>query len=281
MFGYVNTEKQSLQEGQQGLWQTFMCGLCFSTKNLLGNFPRMFISNDVNFFNVLFHSVKNADVEIENGRCFSYPVKKRTLLKPDALTDSLATANVLLAYWNLYDDVVDGGSFKKKSALKMFKGAYNKAKAALPQLDAALDERYRQLRELEKSDCDSIDLVSHCFASLSQDFCSIILSKDSSGYAETLCYNLGKWIYLIDALDDLEKDVKRGDYNIFVKKYKVRNFAELKPFKDEIVFVMYAVLNRIAQSFNDLNLTKYVCILQNVTYNSIRNKTKEILDRIK
>lgn len=281
MFGYLNIDKQSLQDGQKGLWQTFMCGLCFSTKKLLGNFPRMFISNDVNFFNVLFHSVKNIDAEIENGRCFSYPVTKRTLLKTNELTDKLSMANVLLAYWNLYDDVVDGGSLKKKSALKMFKGAYNKAKRALPDLDTALDERYKQLRELEKSNCVSLDIVSHSFASLSQDFCCIILGENTSEFAETLCYNLGKWIYLIDALDDVDKDVKRNDYNIFVKKYNVKSSLELLPYKEEIQFVMYAVLNRIAQSFNDLNLTKYTCILQNVVYESIRSKTKEILDKIK
>ncbi len=75
MFGYLDIEKATLQDGQRGLWQTFMCGLCFSTKNLFGNFPRTFITNDVNLFNVLFHSVKRQDVAIEQKRCFSHPVK--------------------------------------------------------------------------------------------------------------------------------------------------------------------------------------------------------------
>ena len=81
MFGYLNVDKDTLEKGQAGLWQSFMCGLCFSTKKLYGNFPRMFISNDVNFFNVLFHSVLGVDVEVENSHCFSHPIRKQTVLR--------------------------------------------------------------------------------------------------------------------------------------------------------------------------------------------------------
>lgn len=281
MFGYLDIEKDKLQDGQRGLWQTFMCGLCFSTKNLFGNFPRMFITNDVNSFNVLFHSIENVDIEIDNRRCFSHPVKKRPVVKTNALTDRLALANVLLTYWNLYDDVIDDNSFKKKTALKSIKKHYAKAKAEFPELDAALAERYGELRTYEQSNCDSIDIVSHSFAALSQDFCKLVLCGNSSAYAETLCYNLGKWIYLIDALDDIDKDIKSGSYNVFVKCYSLTSSKDLSKLYDEVKFVMFSCLNRIAQSYNDLNLTKYTCVLNNVLYDSIRGKTQAILNRIK
>ena len=48
---------------------------------------------------------------------------------------------------------------------------------------------------------------------------------------------------------------------------------------EDVQFLMYAVLNRVAMSYNDLNLTKYNCILQNVLYDSIRDKTKEVLSK--
>ncbi|MBR2870230.1 MAG: hypothetical protein IKB98_02465, partial [Clostridia bacterium] len=35
-----------------------------------------------------------------------------------------------------------------------------------------------------------------------------------------LSYNLGKWIYLIDALDDFDKDIKKQNYNVFVNSFK-------------------------------------------------------------
>lgn len=279
MFGYLDIDKNKLEDGQRGLWQTFMCGLCFSTKKLYGNLPRTFISNDVNFFNVLFHSVTQTDVEVEQKRCFSHPLKKRPILQLTDLTDKLATANVLLTYWNVYDDTIDGGSATKKTALKLLKRAYRQAQRDFPQLDEMLATRYQQLRELEQSNGTSIDRVAHSFAKLSQDFCVLVLENDASEYLQTLCYNVGKWIYLVDALDDAEKDIKRHNYNPFVASYGATSAQDLAEKYDELQFEMFAVLNRIAQSYNDLNLSKYTCILNNVLFDSIRNKTKEILQK--
>ena len=281
MFGYLDIEKDKLIEGQRGLWQTFMCGLCFSTKKLYGNYPRMFISNDVNFFNVLFHSVTATDVTVTNKRCFSHPIRARSVLDTTTLTDKLSVANVLLTYWNIYDDTVDGGSVKKKAALRLFRKSYVKAKKDFPELDEMLAKRYSELRELEQSNCGSIDRVAHSFAQLTQDFAVLVLGEQANEYVQTLCYNLGKWIYLIDALDDAEKDVKRHNYNPFVACYGVTRAQDLKEKFDELQFLMFAVLNRIAQSYNDLNLSKYTCILNNVLFDSIRNKTKQILTRFK
>ena len=279
MFGYLDVDKGTLEKGQLGLWQSFMCGLCFSTKKLYGNFPRMLITNDVNFFNVLFHSITNRDVELDKSHCFSHPVKKQTVTKPDELTDRLSAAGVLLTYWNVYDDTVDGGSMGKKTALKALSRAYTKAKRDFPELDEVLAKRYGQLRELEQGSCASIDRVAHAFAQLAQDFATLVLGDSATEHVETLCYNLGKWIYLIDALDDVVKDLKRKDYNPFVSYYNVERVQDLSKKRDELQFEMFAVLNRVASAYNDLNLQKYTCLLDNVIYKSIRNKTTEILDR--
>ena len=279
MFGYLDIDKGTLEDGQRGLWQTFMCGLCFSTKKLYGNFPRMFITNDVNFFNVLFHSIKGCDVEIEHSRCFSHPFKKRTILRETDLTQKLATANVLLTYWNVYDDTVDGGSFGKVTALKALSRAYKKAKRDFPELDDMLARRYGELRELETSGVDGIDRIAHAFSQLSEDFATIVLCDNATDHVKTLCYNLGKWIYLIDALDDAKKDLKKKQYNPFVAHYGVGDFNELATKYEELQFEMFAVLNRVASAYNDLNLTKYTCLLDNVIYKSIRNKTNDILKK--
>lgn len=177
MFGYLDIEKETLNDGQRGLWQTFMCGLCFSTKKLYGNYPRMFITNDVNFFNVLFHSALNYDVQIDNKRCFSHPVKKRSILQTSELTDKLATANILLTYWNIYDDVLDDNSTKKKAVLKLFKSSYAKACQRFAEFDEILAKRYAELQSFEKSECNSIDRISHAFAALSQDFAKRFYKK--------------------------------------------------------------------------------------------------------
>lgn len=280
MFGYVNVDRDKLSDGEKGLYQTFMCGLCISTKKYFPNVARMSVNYDINFFNVLFHSVADVDVEIVHDRCVAHPVRKRTILKTTEITDKLAIANVMLVYLNILDDVVDGGSLKKKMALSTFKKSYCIAAGKWKELDDVLTSRYNDLREIEKESCNSLDAVCHPFADLSRQFAVLVMGEMCNNYLADLCYNIGKWIYLIDALDDVEKDIKKGNYNAFLQYYN-GDLSAIKQNIDEISFVMYAVLNRIASCYNDLNLTKYRCLLDNVIYHFLRQKTKEVLSKYK
>lgn len=281
MFGYLNIRRETLADEKQGLWQTFMCGLCVSTKKLVGNLPRMFVNNDVNTFNVLFHAIANEDVTIDRAHCVAHPFRKRPILRTTEITDKLAIANVILTYWNLYDDVVDGAGAKKKLALKAVAKGYRKAAKQWKELDEQIADSYRSLRITEKANDDSIDRVAHHFALLSTHFCTLTLGDKADIYAQNLCYNLGKWVYLIDALDDIADDIKKGNYNPFVSCYHANTAAEVATHYDEIKYVMYTALNRTAQCYNDLNLTKYRCVTDNLVYDSIRHTTETILAKLK
>lgn len=281
MFGYISIDKQKLNEKEIGLYQTFMCGVCLSTKKLFGDFPRNFVTYDINFFNVLFHSFLEQEVVIDSAKCIASPFKKRTLLRANELTDKVATANVILNYFNIYDDVVDERSLKKRAVLSFYKKAYKKARILMPELDETVEKAYRELRELEKSGCDILDKICHNFANLTQSFAKIILGDKANQYILDLCYNMGKWVYLIDALDDLEKDYKKHNYNPLIAAFGEYVSAEqfIAKNKDQLTFIFYATLNKIATCYNDMNLTKYVCLLNNVIYDQTRAKTKALLER--
>lgn len=281
MFGYLDVQRDKLSDGERGLWHAFMCGECISTKKLFGNLPRVFVNHDITFFNVLFHSICGLQVQTEKLHCLSHPIKKQTIVTPTDLMDSLSAANVILMYWNLYDDAVDGGGLLKRTALVSIKKAYKKARSILPNLDRSVSENYRALRDREATGQGGLDETSHHFAKLAQDFCDDILGEKSTDFTRTLCYNVGKWVYLIDALDDFKKDAKKGNYNPFAATYGIKTETELAQKLDEVQFVMFAVLNRIAQSYNDLNLTMYRCLLGNVLLVSMRQKTQTILNKYK
>lgn len=277
MFGYIDTDKD-IAKGAKGLNQTFMCGLCISTKKLFGNIPRMFVNNDINFFNVLFHSYMGIEVDIVHSRCFSSPIKKRTIIATGDITDKLSIANVILVYLNMYDDIVDGSaSGKKKVAISTYKSTYNKAVKLWPELDSMMRDYYEQLRTLEGQSCSSIDMVCHPFAELSRQMASMVLGDNVHNRLLDLTYNVGKWIYLIDALDDMTKDNKKNQYNLFISAYGSIDSA--LEHISEIEFVLYGALNSIAIAFNDLQLEQYKCILDSTIYGYIRTRTTEVLDR--
>jgi len=232
---------------------------------------------------VLFHSFTQTDVEIEDKNCITTPFKKRSFVKPTELGDKLAQANVILCYLNFLDDLIDEKSLGKRLALATIKKPYKKAKKLFPEMDAALTGCYQKLRELEKENCKIFDRVCDPFAKLSETFCALMLGERADGYILDLCYNLGKWVYLIDALDDLERDFKRKNYNPFI--YCFGDYKSAKQFVEahygDLQFVFYSVLNKIAENYNDLNLERYVCVLNNVLHKSIREKTEKVFEKYK
>lgn len=281
MFGYIAIDKSKLEPKEIGLYQTFMCGLCLSTKKLYGNYPRNFVNYDINFLNVLLHSFLQKDVEITYGKCLSSPFKKRSLLKTDEITDKLASANVLLTYFNVLDDTLDEKNPLKKALLKSLKSAYNKAKNNEREMESVISQLYFKLREEENAKDKTngnLDKVCHNFASLTQKIVTMVLGMES-GKLENLTYNLGKWVYLIDALDDIDKDIRKKSYNPLLSYFGMEeNKASfIGRHGEELNFVFFTALNSIAESYNDLNLTKYACLLNNVIYHQIRDKTKLLL----
>ena len=73
--------------------------------------------------------------------------------------------------------------------------------------------KYAELRVLEKENCDSLDRVAEPFAMMLKELADYALEEKRSESGGLIFYYLGKWIYLVDALDDYDKDVKKGNYN--------------------------------------------------------------------
>lgn len=278
MFGYIKVDKSKMSGGEFSLYHAFFCGICISSKELLGFRARMLTNFDIAFFNVLFHSYLQQDVEVYDAHCITTPKKKRSIVKRDDLTDKLALSNVILSYVNLMDDVLDEKSLKKKMALSAIKKIYKKAKKLFPEMDEEINRHYNELTGLEKQHCKLFDKICHPFAELSRVFAKVILGDAADEYILDLCYNLGKWVYLIDALDDLDKDFKKGSYNPFIECFEgfVNGQQFVERHLQDLEFVMYATINKIAENFNDLNLTKYYCVLRNVLHISVRQITENV-----
>ena len=99
MFGYINVNKDTLEKGHFGMWHTFLCGMCMSLKEEYGNRARLTAGWDINFYNILFHAVTETPAKIEMAKCASSPLKKRSIMQRDFITDKLATANLWMKNW--------------------------------------------------------------------------------------------------------------------------------------------------------------------------------------
>ena len=279
MFGYVTPVKEELRQQDFLLYRAFYCGICVETGKKFGSLPRFFTGYDATFLAVLVHDYTTQSVEFTTGVCVGNPFKKKAYVCENPLLTRVAAANVVLGFYKLCDDVTDGGGIKKRFARSVFKKAFNKARGIVPEVERIVREKYAALRELEIKNETSIDRASDCFASMLRGVCEDIAGKTDENFA-ALTYNIGKFVYLADALDDTGDDKKSGNYNPFLaggREYEGRR-KFFDKYSDEIGFALNSTVNRAIESFNRMSFTQSYSLLSNIVHVGLRAKIKELLN---
>lgn len=278
MFGYVKTDIQNMFVKDVVLYKAMYCGLCKSIGKSCGQRGRLVLSYDLTFLSLILHNLLNKDVKIEKQRCVLHRIKKRPVTVSDEISETVADLNVILAYHKLNDDVIDENKGKLKRAI--IKKAYKRAKIKEPELDKIVSKKYDELLNLEKKNCDSIDMVADPFGSMMQEIFSKLLKDEKTEETETLSYLLGKWIYLIDALDDFDKDKKKNTFNVFINSYKEidTKVRLLKEKRREIEEIFYPILNEIGYLSTKLNYKFNHDLIDNILTRGLVEQTKNVME---
>lgn len=222
MFGYVRVSEGELKINDFTLYRGVYCGLCKTMKKCTGATSCMTLSYDFVFLALLRSALSHLGFSVVPGKCILHPLKKRPMAKRNESLEFCAGVSAVLTYYKLLDDKNDGDSAKKlkiKAALPQAKKNYKKAIKNLPQykLDvlAQQTEQYlNQLSELESSSTLSPNLCAEPFGKLlGVVFSHCIDDEHTAKTCYTLGYHLGRYIYLIDAIDDFEKDKESGSFN--------------------------------------------------------------------
>ncbi len=281
MFGYIKVDLPNMFVKDTVLYQAMYCSLCKGIGQTCGQKARFALNYDLTFLSVLMHNLMGEDVKVEKQHCAVHLIKKRPIALTDALTKRIATLNVILAYHKLSDDVIDSGKGRIKRSF--FKKAYKKAKKLEPEMDKAVKKRYDELLRLEKSNCDSIDMIADPFGNMMQDVVKLIMQDKNTPEISELAYYLGKWIYLIDALDDFDKDKKKKNYNVFICAYPdIQNQDQLIcQYKQDLILVFSSVLSRIGELTSSINYKFNHDLIDNVLYRGLSAQTKRIMEKEK
>ena len=217
MFGYINPDRPNLFVKDEVLYNALYCGMCKSIGKGCGSFAKTALTYDTAFLSALLHNIANCDVKIEKKRCALHLIKRRNVAKPDDISILLGCVNTALAYHKLLDDKRDG---ERKGALAfLYKKGYKRALKRHFALAEIITESMQSQKELEERGCAVIDEACEPTATLLEKLSEYILGEYSTPDTKKLCYAIGKWIYLADALDDYDKDVKKGRYNVLYKAF--------------------------------------------------------------
>ena len=229
MFGYVRPALDRLDEGQRDAYQSAYCGLCHALGRRHGFLARFTLQYDFAFLVILLTAGERPDASLCR-RCPAHPLRKPRVCLSGARLDAAADQSLILAYYKLSDDVDDHGpvtGLPYRMARRLLRRSYRRAAAARPEFDAQVREGLGRLRQLEEGNSPDLDRAADAFAR--------ILVSASAVYPEgslmrralgELLYHLGRWIYLMDAWDDLEEDKKRGRYNPLDARFQGRALEE-------------------------------------------------------
>lgn len=277
MFGYIRTDLPNLYIKDSMLYKSMYCGLCKSIGKKCGQCGRFTLTYDLTFLSALFHNLLGVDIEIEKKRCVLHWFVPRPVAKRDELTDRVACLNVILAYYKVRDDIEDDSRGKGKQAF--LRKAYKRARAAEPQFDAIVKANYARLRDYEKKNGDSLDIAADPFGNMVKELAAELLKEKASLVALDLSYNLGKWIYLIDALDDFDEDKKKKRFNPFVNAYAdVSNKAELcKKYERELEYAFGTILQQVAEDAKQLQYSFNHDLTDNILNRGLGVKTKQVM----
>ena len=270
MFGYINVNNSELSEENKKTYQAYYCGLCQSLNRNCGKKGQILLSYDMTFLELLLTGLYEPEEKEYKFTCMIHPTKKQTALENE-VSDYCAAINVMLAYHNLMDDWKDEKKFTKVQLANMLGKNYLEFAHQYPRQAEAIERYMEHLAEYERSNETNIDVV----AGLTGEMLGEVFAwKEDEWYQElkTLGYYMGKFIYLMDAYEDIDKDEKKGGYNPLctLRKDNAKDFETLTR------LMMTSMMSECAKSFERLPILLHADILRNILYSGVWTKYEYI-----
>ncbi|MCH5304641.1 MAG: hypothetical protein J1E41_07235, partial [Ruminococcus sp.] len=191
----------------------------------------------------------------------------------DALSKASAV-NIILSYYKILDDINDSG-FLKRALLKTFKPILSrwrkKAARRYPEFDRLAQKMLESQQKAEENPECGLDMAADPTAKFLASILELEGSGNESRIYRQIGYGLGRFIYLIDAVDDFEKDSKSGNFNPF-KMYKENRLDVMKNNLSQSLAMTF-------EAYNLLELVDFKGIIDNVILKGLPTVQSEIIEK--
>ena len=266
MFGYVNADKKEMTDEERSTYQAYYCGLCRELKRQAGAGAQICLNYDITFLAILLSGLYEPDEVTEPFRCRLHPTKKRFFHESEVMQYA-ASMNIVLSYYKLLDDYQDDHKTSRKKIANRFEPVVKRVCEEYPRQTQAIEDFVRDLSDAEYRQEDNLTVLS----ALSGDMLGeLFCYKEEDVWNESLRsmgYYLGKFIYLLDAYDDMEKDRKNHSFNPMLRA------IDKDPSYDAFCRqVLVSLIAECTKEFERLPILKNASILRNILYSGIWTK---------
>ena len=261
MFGYVIVNKGDMKFKEFDRYHSYYCGLCRSLKEKYGMLGQISLSYDMTFLVMLLSSLYEPETGEAAVKCIAHPFEKH-LTRRNVFSEYGADMNVLFTYYKCLDDWKDDRKVTRLAYSKLMKKSYRKISTAYTEKVKRIDELMRAFSAEEKKGSEDIDRLSGLFGDVMGEMFAV--RKDE--WEESLRFlgrYLGKYIYLLDAYEDIEEDRKSGRFNPLLKKHEDPDFDE------EIRLFLTMMMAECCKEFEKLPLIDDIEILRNILYSGV------------
>lgn len=283
MFGYITTYQPELKMGEFEHYRGLYCSLCRRLGKRYGCTAQMTLSYDMTFLLLLYTALSEDCVGFKAGRCPYNPLKKRMCCGDSPLLDRVADASVLLVYYKTLDTVADSTFLKRTAArLALLPAARHRRRAvkAAPEFDAAMAAYVAEQAAIEKAHTASTDAAAEPTAKLLSFLCAAVSkTEDERRVLERFGYCLGRWIYFMDAADDVESDSKSGNYNPLLEGKNLPLSPEvLAECRERVRFSLNASLAECKAAYELLTVHRFDGILRNILEYGMAASQRKVLN---
>ena len=276
MFGYVTPDKPNLYMKDFVLFRANYCGVCHAMKRESGQFARLTVNYDIAFLSAFFHDLLEIKPVIVMKRCILNP-KKRPVVDTSPLMRELSALNLILAGVKILDDRADGESTFFRRLL--FSRAIKRARKRYPALAAIADECTLRQAEEERSG-STLEGAAEPFADTMRQVFRHFAGERTTPAVERLGYLLGKYVYILDALDDYDEDVKRGRFNPFYRTFGAPSFAVLREERGEdLTFITEDIVRGVENAYREIKMGENEGVVTNTLWYGLRSRISQVLNR--
>lgn len=261
MFGYIIINKGDMKFKEFDVYHSYYCGLCRALKERYGVLGQISLTYDMTFLVMLLSGLYEPETREEMTGCIAHPFEKH-LFRRNIYSDYSADMNVLFTYYKCRDDWEDDHKALKLGYGKLLKGAYRKIQSDYSNKVKKIDSLMREMSQEEHRQNEDIDRMAGLFGEIMGE----IFAMKQDEWEENLRamgFCLGKFIYLLDAYEDIEEDIKKNRYNPLKKRYENPDFDE------EIKMILTMMMAGCSKEFEKLPVIENAEILRNILYSGV------------
>ena len=269
MFGYIRPLQGELKVRELERFKACYCGLCHATGKKYGIAARFILSYDLVFLAMLLWGDDDDAASIKRRRCIASPLFRKRCFERNEALDTCAGFSVILTWWKLRDTISDETFFRSiphRLISLILSRAYKKAVSEFRYFNDKVSMEIASLAEYETQSAISLDSAADKFARILRAAAPESIPEKKLRPMLELLYHLGRWIYIIDACDDYQSDVKTGRYNAVAALYPPENGCLPEDSKERLKTTLTHSNNLLCSAFELLPGNLWTGTVENVIY---------------